>query len=152
MKEIHGLPEEDMLPPSPLVILGDVIHEVMKEARADRMQNKQTTTEFMDDLFERKIRLVEERLSKNPRTKRLVPLRRAVGKTEYRNRRALLRSWAKTLCGEYRDGSFGTSPKVSSAHDKPEAKSADTISSRWEPSSQYESPPFGCPDVQTSSS
>ena len=78
LKEIHGLSEEEMLPPSPLAILGDVIHEVMSEVRAGRPFHDRSITEYVDELFERKVRCEEERLSEDPRTKRLVPLRRAV--------------------------------------------------------------------------
>ena len=95
LKEIHGLPEEEMLPPSPLAILGDVIHEVMSEARGGRPLHGRSMMDYVDELFDRKIRSEEERLSENPRTKRRVPLRRAVGKSEYRKRKARLHSWAK---------------------------------------------------------
>jgi RecB family exonuclease len=126
LKEIHGLPEEDMLPPSPLAILGGVIHEVMKEARVDRTQYEPSATESVENLLERKIRLMEKRLSEDPQTKRLVPLRRAVGKTEYRNRKALLRSWAKTLCGEDRERCLATSSKGSGTRGRHDAELAET--------------------------
>ena len=80
LKEIHGLPEEDMLPPFPLSILGDVVHEVMREVRVVGTKHEQSTTEFVEDLFERKIRLKEERLSVDPRAKRLVPYAERWGK------------------------------------------------------------------------
>lgn len=117
-----------MLPPSPLAILGGVIHEVMKEARVDRTQYEPSATESVENLLERKIRFMEERLSEDPRTKRLVPLRRAVGKTEYRNRKALLRSWAKTLCGEDRDCCLETSSKGSGTRGRHDAELAETTS------------------------
>ncbi len=124
LKVIHGLSEEEMLPPSPLAILGDVIHEVMNEALADRPSHTRSTTEHVDDLFERKIRLEEERLLENPRTKRLVPLRTAVGKTEYWNRRARLRTWANALSGNGRPPtSSSKGPSALSGH---EAEPVDT--------------------------
>lgn len=126
LKVIHGLSEEEMLPPSPVAILGDVIHEVMNETRADRLLHERSTTEYVDELFDLKIRLEEERLSEDPRTKRLVPLRRAVGKTEYQNRMARLRTWAKMLSGGDQSRPFETSAQGSVVHCGPEDEPADT--------------------------
>ncbi len=126
LKEIHALSEEEMLPPSPLAILGDVIHEVMSEVRAGRTFRDRSMTEYVEELFERKVRCEEERLSGDARTKRLVPLRRAVGKSEYQNRRARLRKWANSLSGDDRDEATESSPKKSRAHDADEPKRVDT--------------------------
>ncbi len=126
LKELHGLSEEEMLPPSPLAILGDVIHEVMSEAQADGTSHGRASTEYVDALFETRIRLEEERLSGDPRTKRLVPLRTAVGKSEYRNRRARLREWADTLSGEDRELAHESSPQRSPTPDGQEAELVDT--------------------------
>ena len=52
LKEIHGLSEVEMLPPSPVTIVGNIIHEVMNEVRADRTSNTRPTAEYVDDLFE----------------------------------------------------------------------------------------------------
>ena len=126
LKEIHALSEEEMLPPSPLAILGNVIHEVMSEVRAGRTFHDRSMTEYADELFERKVRCEEERLSEDPRTKRLVPLRRAVGKSEYRGRRARLRKWTNSLSGDGRDEATESSPKKSRAHDAHEPERVDT--------------------------
>jgi hypothetical protein len=128
LKEIHDLPDESMLPPSPLVILGDVIHEVMSEARSDRMLHRRSTTAYVDELFERKVRCEEARLSEDPRTKRLVPIRRAVGKSEYQNRRARLRDWASGLSGDDRDPASESPMEVPRARVGHEAKPAETTS------------------------
>lgn len=125
LKEIHGLLEEEMLPPSPRAILGDVIHEVMSEARARRRPHGRSTAEYVDELFDRKIRCEEERLSEDPRTKRLVPLRRAVGKSEYRNRRARLHSWAEKI-SEDRERASESSLEQSRAHQEHEGEPVDT--------------------------
>jgi CRISPR/Cas system-associated exonuclease Cas4 (RecB family) len=126
LKEIHGLPEEDMLAPSPFAILGNVIHEVMKQVRAVRAQRGERILDFVDDLFEEEIRRKEECLSENPRTNRLVPIRKAVGKTEYRKRRARLRTWAKTLSDNDRSHPSAKSSNGLDAPLKPEDEPADT--------------------------
>ena len=57
LKEIHGLPEEDMLAPSPLAILGNVIHEVMKRSPSPAGGSSgERMTEYVDELFEEEIR------------------------------------------------------------------------------------------------
>lgn len=126
LKEVHALPEEEMLPPSPLAILGDAIHEVMSEVRTGRTLYGRSMAEYVDELFDRKIRCKEERLSEDPRTMRLVPLRGAVGKSEYRNRRARLRKWTNSLPRDDRDEATESSPKKSRAHDSYEPEPVDT--------------------------
>lgn len=126
VKEIHGLPEEDMLSPSPFAILGDVVHEIMKEAQILQASCVDVTPRFVDDLFESKISYEEKRLSKNPYTRSLVPIRSSVGKTGYRNRRARLRTWATAMLQRSQGHPRIPFAKAASSHHEYEYEYADT--------------------------
>lgn len=86
---IHGLWEDEILPPAPLAILGKAIHEV----RALSPEQDELGDE-VDAVFEDEVVAAEARLLANPATSCLVPLRRAVGRKAWRQRNARLRAWA----------------------------------------------------------
>lgn len=129
LSELHGLAEEDMLPPSPLTILGSVVHEVMQNARCPEMLHGNRVEKSIDRLFEEAIGRAEERLSNDPRTMRMVPLRRAVGKTEYHIRLARLRKWVKDLPDRVEEvPSSAMSPRTSEIPSKDHTEPLDTTS------------------------
>lgn len=127
LSKLHGLPEEEMLPPSPMAILGSVIHEVMQQARSPEMPYGDRVVRSIDRLFKEAVGRAEDLLSGDPRTARMVPLRRAVGKMEYHIRLARLRNWAASLPG-ITGGvpSLATIPGISRVSSKKPTKSADT--------------------------
>jgi len=90
---IHGLPEDELLTPAPLAVLGEIIHEVMYKVRAMSFKRDELDGE-VNALFENEVAAAETHLSADPATKRLVPLRRAVGRKAWRQRKARLRAWA----------------------------------------------------------
>lgn len=100
LSEIHGSPEEDQLIPSPLAILGSVVHTVMQQATDSEILRHGDDEMSVESLFQSEIRRVEGLLSSSVRTQRLVPLSTAVGKTEYHIRKTRLRTWARESIGK----------------------------------------------------
>lgn len=96
---IHGLREEELLPPHPLAVIGGVIHEVMYTVRSGTLGTQEEIENAVAEAFEERIDAVETRLTEESSTRRLVPIRRAVGRTAWRQREARLRAWAATLSG-----------------------------------------------------
>lgn len=94
---IHGLREEELLPPRPLAVLGGVIHDVMHVVRSMSPASRDETDHTVAEVFGERLGAVEARLAAEPSTRRLVPIRRAVGRTAWRQRIARLRAWAATL-------------------------------------------------------
>lgn len=103
---VHGLPEEELLPPRPLALLGEVIHDVMSAARDAESGSESGREVAFARLFAERVEAMEARLSEDPLSRRLVPLRRAVGRTEWRRREARLRAWmaAVSVLPERRPG------------------------------------------------
>jgi RecB family exonuclease len=94
---VHGLREEESLAPHPLAILGRITHDVVDEVRSANLATKKDIEDAVDAIFEERLGEVEARLAALPSTSRFVPLRRAVGRTDWRQRKARLRTWAATL-------------------------------------------------------
>lgn len=93
----HGLREEELLPPHPLAVLGGIIHDVMHTVRSMTPKSRKETEDLVAEVFEERIRAAEVRLGAEPSTRRLVPIRRAVGRTAWRQRRSRLHVWANAL-------------------------------------------------------
>ncbi len=94
---IHGLQEEELLPPHPLAVLGGIIHDVMHAVRSRALGSQEEIENAVAEVFEERLGAVETRLADEPSSRRLVPIRRAVGRTAWRQRKSRLRSWAATL-------------------------------------------------------
>lgn len=94
---IHGLREEELLPPHPLAILGGVIHDAMHAVRSMALGSQEEIEDAVAEVFEERLGAAEARLAAEPSTRRLVPIRRAVGRTTWRQRVARLRAWTATL-------------------------------------------------------
>lgn len=94
---LHGLREEESLAPHPLAVLGRVMHDVMHEVRSAELDPGDEVEDAVDTIFEDRLGEVESHLASRPSTSRFVPLRRAVGRTAWRQRKARLRTWAATL-------------------------------------------------------
>lgn len=90
---IHGLHENELLPPHPLAILGEIMHKVMTEAKTTT-PDRGTLGDGVTAVFEEEVSAAETRLAAVPATSHLVPLRRAVGRKMWRNRKARLLAWA----------------------------------------------------------
>ena len=89
---IHGLREEELLPSHPLAVLGRVIHDVMHVARSMSSGSRDESGDTVAEIFEERLGTAEARVAAEPSTRRLVPLRRAVGRTAWRQRIARLRA------------------------------------------------------------
>lgn len=96
---IHGLREEELLPPHPLAVIGGIIHEVMHAVRSRALGAPEEIENAVAQAFEGRLDAVETHLAAEPSTKRLVPIRRAVGRTAWRQRETRLRAWVATLSG-----------------------------------------------------
>lgn len=94
---IHGLREEELLPPHPLAVLGGVIHDVMHAVRSMAPEPREEIEGTVAKVFEERLGAVEACLAAEPSTRQLVPIRRAVGRTAWRQRETRLRVWAATL-------------------------------------------------------
>lgn len=90
---IHGLHEDELLPPHPLAILGEIIHKVMYEVKAMTPDRGELGDEVAA-VFENEVAAAETRLAADPATGHLIPLRRAVGRKVWRSRKARLLAWA----------------------------------------------------------
>lgn len=100
---IHGLQEEELLPPHPLVVLGGIIHDVMHAVRSRALGSQEEIENAVVEVFEERLGAVEIRLAAETSTRRLVPIRRAVGRTAWRHRKTRLRAWGSTLSDLYAD-------------------------------------------------
>ena len=98
---IHGLREEELLPPHPLAVIGGIIHEVMYAVRSRALGTREEIENAVAEAFEERLDAVETRLAAKASTKRLVPIRRAVGRTAWRQKETRLREWAATLSDLY---------------------------------------------------
>lgn len=94
---IHGLQEEELLPPHPLAILGGIIHDVMHAVRSMALGSQEEIENAVAEVFEERLGAAEARLAADPSTRRLVPIRRAVGRTAWRQRETRLRAWAASF-------------------------------------------------------
>lgn len=94
---IHGLREEELLPPHPLAVLGGVIHDVMHTVRSIAPESREEIEDTVAEIFEERLGAAEARLAAEPSTRRLVPIRRAVGRTVWRQRKTRLGAWAAAL-------------------------------------------------------
>lgn len=94
---IHGLREEELLPPHPLAVLGEVIHDVMHAVRSMALGSQEKIQDTVVEVFEERLGAAEACLAAEPSTRHLAPIRRAVGRTAWRQRETRLRAWAATL-------------------------------------------------------
>ncbi len=94
---LHGLGEHELLPPHPRAILGTLIHKVMERVRRSLPDSAELAVEKATTFFTELLATEERRLSTCLATRELVPLRRAVGRTAWRNRLARLKAWAATV-------------------------------------------------------
>jgi RecB family exonuclease len=105
---LHGLGDHELLPPYPRAILGTLIHKVMDRVRRASPDSAEVAIETATSVFAELLITEERHLNTDPATRELVPLRRAVGRTAWRNRLAYLKAWASTAVTRQRcsDRSF----------------------------------------------
>lgn len=94
---IHGLNDHELLPPHPRAVLGTLIHKVMERVRQSSPDSAELAIETATTIFTELLDLEERRLSTDLATRWFVPLKRAVGRTAWRNRLAYLKSWAAAV-------------------------------------------------------
>lgn len=94
---LHGLDNNELLPPHPHALLGTLIHEVMDKVRRSMPSSAEVAAEMATTVFDELLKLEEQRLYEDIATRELVPLRRAVGRTAWRNRLAYLKNWAAAV-------------------------------------------------------
>ncbi len=94
---LHGLSDKELLPPHPLALLGGIIHEVMYAVQGMTLESEEEKEDAVARVFEDRLGATEARLIPDPATRRLVPIRRAVGRTAWRLRKAQLRAWISTF-------------------------------------------------------
>lgn len=99
---LHGLSDHELLPPHPRTILGTLIHKVMDRVRRTSSGSAEAAVEKAIAVFDELLTQEERRLSNAPSTRNLVPLRRAVGRTAWRNRLASLKAWVATAAATQR--------------------------------------------------
>jgi hypothetical protein len=114
---IHGLPESELLPPSARAILGTIIHDVMHSVRSHTFRSREELSNALEITFEEFLEATESRLSADPGTRSLVPLRPAVGRSAWKNRLARMRAWA---AGPALDahGLGGPNGRIASHHER----------------------------------
>jgi RecB family exonuclease len=105
---LHGLDDDELLPPHPRALLGTLIHDVMDRVRRSTPNSAEIAVEIATRVFDELLKLEEQRLYEDITTRELIPLRRAVGRTAWRNRLAYLKTWAATVVAARapREGSF----------------------------------------------
>jgi len=91
---LHGLGDHELLPPNPHALLGTLIHRVMDRVRRSAPDSEEAAVKTAIGVFDEILRAEERRLNTDIATRELVPLRRAVGRTAWRNRLAYLKTWA----------------------------------------------------------
>lgn len=90
---LHGLSDHELLPPHPRAILGTLIHKAMERVRRASPRSEEVAIETSTTVFAELLTIEERRLSADIDTRDLVPLRRAVGRTAWRDRLAYLKAW-----------------------------------------------------------
>lgn len=105
---LHGLNDYELLPPHPRALLGTLVHHVMDRVRRSTPRSAEIAVEMATSVFNEFLKLEEQRLYEDITTRELVPLRRAVGRTAWRNRLAYLKAWAAAVVTAHGpgDGSF----------------------------------------------
>jgi RecB family exonuclease len=94
---LHGLDGDELLPPHPHALLGTLIHDAMDRVRRSTPRSAEIAVEMATRVFDELLKLEEQRLYEDIATRELVPLRRAVGRTAWRNRLAYLKTWAAAV-------------------------------------------------------
>lgn len=122
---IHGLREEELLPPHPLAVLGGIIHDVMHAVRSRALGSQEEIENAVAEVFEERLGAVETRLAAEPSTRRLVPIRRAVGRTAWHHRKTRLRTWASTL-SDLSTSRISSEGVRSSSRDKRDGREGDS--------------------------
>ncbi len=105
---LHGLDDDKLLPPHPRALLGTLVHDVMDKVRRSSPSSAKIAVEMATTVFDELLKLEEQRLYEDIATRELVPLRRAVGRTAWRDRLAYLKNWAAAVATARGpdDGSF----------------------------------------------
>jgi hypothetical protein len=93
---VHGLSEHELLPLNPKAVLGNIIHEVMYEVGLLELNSAQEAVHAAQDLFARILKAKENDLHEDEETSNLIPLRRAVGLTAWRDRIANFNRWVQS--------------------------------------------------------
>ncbi|QIN81122.1 hypothetical protein GBA65_22065 (plasmid) [Rubrobacter marinus] len=101
---VHGLREEDLLPPNPLAILGELIHAVRHELRGRPLGSDEEVRDAVDATFGAAKAKIEAELAGDPSTRRFVPLDRAIDRTSWLERTTSLREWVAVSSGPSRTG------------------------------------------------
>ena len=96
---VNGLQEDDLLPPDPLAILGELVHAVQHELRGRSPGSGDEIRGMVDVTFDARRAELEAELADNPSTKRFVPLDQAIDRTKWLERMTLLRKWVATSSG-----------------------------------------------------
>ena len=99
---VHGLREEELLPPNPLAILGELIHTVRHELRDRPLGSDEEVGDAVDAAFGAGKARIEAELAGDPSTRRFVPLDRAIDRTSWLERMASLREWVAVSSGASR--------------------------------------------------
>lgn len=122
---IHGLREEELLPPHPLAVLGGIIHDVMHAVRSRALGSQEEIENVVAEVFEERLGAVETRLAAEPSTRRLVSIRRAVGRTAWHHRKTRLHAWASTL-SDLSTNRISSEGARSSSRDKRDEREGDS--------------------------
>lgn len=96
---VHGLREEELLPPDPLAILGELVHAVRHELWGMPLESDDEVRDAVGAAFGARRAEVEAKLASDPSTRRFVPLDRAIDRTRWLERMASLRTWAAGSSG-----------------------------------------------------
>jgi CRISPR/Cas system-associated exonuclease Cas4 (RecB family) len=91
---LHGLGDHESLPPNPHALLGTLMHRTMDRVRRSVPDSEEEAIETAISVFNELLMAEERRLNTDIATRELVPLRRAVGRTAWRNKLACLKTWA----------------------------------------------------------
>lgn len=96
---VHGLRADELLPPNPLAILGEIIHAVRHELRGRPLGSDEEIRDAVDAAFGAKKAEVEAELAGDPSMRSFVPLDRAIDRTRWLERMVLLREWVAVSSG-----------------------------------------------------
>lgn len=91
---VHGLPQEDLLPPHPTALLGSVVHETMERVYSLISAGNSMDTEAVSRLFDVVLERMESRLRAEKSTAALAPLRQSAGWAAFHERLGYLKQWA----------------------------------------------------------
>lgn len=112
LRAVHGLREEQRLPPHPNALLGSILHETMNDLAGLGMSPTWTKAY---SVFEANVEKKERELVADRHTRNLVPLRDKIDLGTWSGRIAYLRSWTENKAL----GTARVSPKLAVPQEKP---------------------------------